>query len=332
MSNKLVLIAYHDKCMDGYTAAYVTEFAMRNRMEQVECILLPMSYTAESYEELVRHVAMHPVTEVYVVDFSVPYDILHRMHSAGETPRITVLDHHKTAFENYFPETTYGPGAAETKKIGPENNPWLIIRCVENMSGAALCWDYFFSELWELGPVPPFLVRYVDDRDRWVFAYGDETKCIHNVLKSADYSYKQWNLFHRNLEDAASREVYLREGRIIQAKHDRRVAEISEAAELVNWEGHAIYVVDCHPEFASDVGHVLANKSGTFSLTFFTQADRGKIKFSLRSVKDFDVSVLAKRHGGGGHKNAAGFYKELSNDGCKLGIKPVDDLTENKGS
>ena len=33
----------------------------------------------------------------------------------------------------------------------------------------------------------------------------------------------------------------------------------------------------------------------------------GVFNYSLRSKGDFDVSELAKRHGGGGHKNAAGF-------------------------
>ena len=33
----------------------------------------------------------------------------------------------------------------------------------------------------------------------------------------------------------------------------------------------------------------------------------GRFQYSLRSRGDFDVSELAKKHGGGGHKGAAGF-------------------------
>lgn len=33
----------------------------------------------------------------------------------------------------------------------------------------------------------------------------------------------------------------------------------------------------------------------------------GKFQFSLRSRGDIDVSEIAKKFGGGGHKNAAGF-------------------------
>ena len=37
----------------------------------------------------------------------------------------------------------------------------------------------------------------------------------------------------------------------------------------------------------------------------------GKVRVSLRSEGDYDVSGIAKRYGGGGHKNAAGFTATL---------------------
>lgn len=36
-------------------------------------------------------------------------------------------------------------------------------------------------------------------------------------------------------------------------------------------------------------------------------SDKGRAVYSLRSRGEYDVSELAKRWGGGGHKNAAGF-------------------------
>jgi oligoribonuclease NrnB/cAMP/cGMP phosphodiesterase (DHH superfamily) len=42
-----------------------------------------------------------------------------------------------------------------------------------------------------------------------------------------------------------------------------------------------------------------------FSASYFIK--EGKKIYSLRSRGDFDVSVIAKAFGGGGHKNAAGF-------------------------
>jgi nanoRNase/pAp phosphatase (c-di-AMP/oligoRNAs hydrolase) len=36
-----------------------------------------------------------------------------------------------------------------------------------------------------------------------------------------------------------------------------------------------------------------------------------KNKISLRSKKEIDVSIIAQKNGGGGHKNAAGFSTEF---------------------
>jgi len=49
-------------------------------------------------------------------------------------------------------------------------------------------------------------------------------------------------------------------------------------------------------------------ESGEYQLGIFFQIlNEKKVFISLRSQGDLDVSEIAKRHGGGGHKNAAAF-------------------------
>lgn len=74
------------------------------------------------------------------------------------------------------------------------------------------------------------------------------------------------------------------------------------------WDGGLI--VNCLPTFGSDVGHKLAKDCGTYGLTWHT-VDGVEARCSLRSDGDYDVSVIAKQFGGGGHKNAAGFSVPL---------------------
>ena len=38
---------------------------------------------------------------------------------------------------------------------------------------------------------------------------------------------------------------------------------------------------------------------------------KNEVNWSLRSTGDCDVSAIAKKLGGGGHKHAAGFYQNL---------------------
>jgi len=64
------------------------------------------------------------------------------------------------------------------------------------------------------------------------------------------------------------------------------------------------------PMHGSEVGHELANQSGTYGLVWYMGADL-RIKCSLRSNGDYDVSAIARSFGGGGHKNAAGFETDI---------------------
>jgi hypothetical protein len=69
---------------------------------------------------------------------------------------------------------------------------------------------------------------------------------------------------------------------------------------------------------ASDAGHALCggDARGTTPPFAGIYYDRPGVRtFSLRSLGNFDVSTIASRYGGGGHKNAAGFTKPLGWEG-----------------
>ena len=75
--------------------------------------------------------------------------------------------------------------------------------------------------------------------------------------------------------------------------------------------GYEVYAVNAAAECRSETGHMLAEKTGTFGMCYYYI--EGKLKVSLRSVKDFDCSLIAKEYGGGGHKNAASFFVKRDN-------------------
>ncbi|WP_272872913.1 DHHA1 domain-containing protein, partial [Vibrio anguillarum] len=70
--------------------------------------------------------------------------------------------------------------------------------------------------------------------------------------------------------------------------------------------GYLVPTLNCNYMFASDTGNIMAI-GVPFSATYQETGDR--IKYSLRSVEDggIDVSEIAAKFGGGGHKHAAGF-------------------------
>ena len=61
----------------------------------------------------------------------------------------------------------------------------------------------------------------------------------------------------------------------------------------------------------SEIGNELCRvyPDAPFSATYCDR--KGVRSWSLRSVGDFDVSEVARRYNGGGHRNSAGFATEI---------------------
>ncbi len=67
-------------------------------------------------------------------------------------------------------------------------------------------------------------------------------------------------------------------------------------------------------EYSEGLVENVRNISGVEVVVFLKQKLEDEIKFSMRSIGDIDVSAIAFEHGGGGHKNAAGFSLKASLD------------------
>lgn len=195
----------------------------------------------------------------------------------------------------------------------------------DNKSGAMLAWQYFHP-----GTEVPMLIKHIDDYDRWQFKI-EGTKEFNKALWSyAPWSFEQWiniNLcveenYHAVSSEVADKYEYgrlLLEGAAILRAHDANVKAVVKGVArkcMLNLsdepgfepKGLTLYglAANCPPHLASDVGHQLANQSGTYGLLWSINKE-GKCICSLRSNGDYDVSAIAKTFGGGGHKNAAGF-------------------------
>ena len=67
-------------------------------------------------------------------------------------------------------------------------------------------------------------------------------------------------------------------------------------------------------KYASELGNVLAKQTGSMAAIYAYDGSRQEWQFSLRSIGDFDVSVIAKVYGGGGHLNSSGFCVKTLSD------------------
>jgi len=297
------LIAYHANCIDGFTSAWVAHKALASKGVS-EITLLPMQYNDDSYAELETLIGRLKPTSLTVVDFSLPLDILDALHRFHPNVGVTILDHHKTAYERYFPTINYSSGKVMSEyKHGAYN----IID--PNKSGAWICWTHFFPE-----KEVPRIIKYVQDYDLWRFEYGEDTKYINMYLRQelkTKYPLKAWDEAHIDLENSRRLEHILTEGRKLLERFTSEAENISDKAAPIQILGNIGLTVNCPPEYASFVGNKLAAKCGSYGATFSIDIDNNEIKWSLRSIGEYDVTEIAEYYGGGGHKNAAGFTTPL---------------------
>ena len=283
MSATQAIVYYHANCADGFGAAWAFHQLREDTYEHTQYI--PSKYEVPPTLEY----GLGKDINIYILDFSFAPDILVQMCQAVN--QVILIDHHKTAIEmlENWPE------------VLPKNSN-LYLKLDQTRSGAGLTWDFFTTK------PRPALINYIEDRDLWKFTLPD-SKELNAVIANTEYDFESWSSLQANLcyDYAGLCQV----GEHLLAQHSRICNQIIQDARSITIEDsnrnkHTGLACNCTHQFASDVGNLLAIRSGTFGACYFQNA-KGDVKFSLRSNGDYDVSQLAKSYGGGGHKNAAGF-------------------------
>jgi nanoRNase/pAp phosphatase (c-di-AMP/oligoRNAs hydrolase) len=102
-------------------------------------------------------------------------------------------------------------------------------------------------------------------------------------------------------------------GAVLAGFEDKLVSKLLEFKEKIVFEGHEMYAVNCSRIYRSIVGNKLAaqnKEEGKLAMAIVYYRYGGFVHCSLRSLDDVDVSVIAEKYGGGGHKNAASIRVE----------------------
>jgi len=215
--------------------------------------------------------------DVLIVDFSYQRATLLEMRAKAKSLR--VFDHHKTAAEDLAG----------------------LDFCVFDMdrSGAGITLDELFgSRANRFGP----LVSYVEDRDLWRFNL-DFSREVNAWIGCVEQTFDNWHDLAREIHDDLASVIGRGTGALSAV--DRYVRDMSKQARMLRFDGSDVPVVNAPYINTSElVGHLA--EAHPFAVGWFQRAD-AKYQYSLRSRGDVDVSEIAKRYGGGGHRNAAGF-------------------------
>lgn len=276
------LCIYHGNCADGFTAAWAVWRAVPT------CEFYPGTYGETPPDVAGR--------DVIIVDFSYPRAVLDEMARSART--VIVLDHHRTAMEDL------------RTMILPPDGPWDPERLLEqgcgycaifdmDRSGAQITWDHFHP-----GGERPVLVDYVADRDLWRFELP-RSREVSAFISVYDHEFREWEDLHSILESDVTHAS--RTGAVLEKKHLKDVNEIVRLTQRTMRIGDLeLPTANVPPSMISDAGNIMAT-AGSGAAACYWDSPEGRV-FSLRSTASGpDVSEIARRYGGGGHRNAAGF-------------------------
>ncbi len=272
-------VLYHAHCSDGFGAAW----AAWKRLGET-ATYIP-----------VRHGVPPPplpdCARLFLVDFAYPAELLVQLRASAA--HITILDHHKSA-QAALADIREQPPRFEADRAPPG----LFALFDLDESGATLAWHYFHP-----GTDCPELLRYIKDRDLWQHALPG-SQAINAAIRSYPYDFTVWT---EKLAAADAAGHLLADGEAILRKQAHDIEERMAAVTWMKLGGYRVPVVNATGN-TSELGHRLceAFPEAVFSASYRDTAEDRR-EWSLRSVGDFDVSVVAKRYGGGGHRNAAGF-------------------------
>ena len=264
------LVIYHGDCTDGFGAAYAAWLVLGDAAEYHPC----------KYGDPIPEVSGR---RVYILDFSFDPEILAAMSAAALS--ITLLDHHQTARD----------------KLGClACGPRLSILFDLQKSGARLAWEHFHP-----GQPVLYLIERIEDRDLWRWRFDDTRDCL-AVLDTLDQDFAAWHALRERTEDASALRALLAQGAALRRQFEQLVASAAKGAFELTLLGHRTLAVNAPSEFTSDLGNLLAQRTGSFAVVFKIESP-AFVKVSLRALPGCDVSPIALQFGGGGHPQACAF-------------------------
>ena len=213
---------------------------------------------------------------IYVLDSSLNKSDLLRLRKADHD--VIVLDHHQSNKDNF----RFASGGLFDIKH----------------SGSVLAWKYFHPN-----KKTPRLFKHIEDWDLWRYKLP-ETKEAGAFIDLIPFNLSAWNKFVPAFENSKSRKVMIGKGKIILDYEDKLLKTLVKNVEIVKFEGYKTLALNS-PFLESQLGHLLWKKMPPIGIVW--RQKRGLYTFSLRSNSKVDVSKLAARYGGGGHRASAGF-------------------------
>jgi nanoRNase/pAp phosphatase (c-di-AMP/oligoRNAs hydrolase) len=281
-------IIYHNNCPDGifglWCAYYYNKKNLNNDFNKIG-----ISAGSIPYDNFTNQ-------NIIFIDVCPSFEYI--IEKSKTVKKITILDHHKSAYDEYL---------KKKELIDKLNNVEIIFDM--KRSGCQIAWDYFFPELYAL-----WFINYCADQDLWTWKLNS-SKAINNAFHINNF-YDENNLDKIteliNYTDKDKNKL-IEEGILVDKVRQITLTEQLEYSErwkmIFNDSLYNIEVGTIGINMKSEFGNLLANKNNANFGVIWNYSPKENIWYiSLRGHDNSpDLSIIAKHFGGGGHAKAAAF-------------------------
>ena len=260
-------VLYHDNCIDGFGAAFAAWLWLGE-----SAVYIPVRH----YEPLPQ---LPQAGKVYILDFCYREPVLNELESLCEN--FIVLDHHVGNME-----------CLSTDYLNSHEN----VIFDTGRSGATLTWIYFH------GYDVPIFFKYIEDYDLWrlKMPHVDE---FNIALSQLDRTFEAWeSVYYGDPEGVTS---LITTGRAIIKYRDGLVCDIVRSMFVQTLDGVSFPAVYAPSHLANEVCTKLIKDTGMPMAGVCYGKDYNS--WSIRGDGRFDCAEFARRFGGNGHTNSAGF-------------------------
>jgi hypothetical protein len=198
------LVIYHgNQCPDGFAAALAAWLYFDGQAE----------FLGLDHDD-VRTLDELPALDaraVYILDFSFSESILRGIESRAA--KLVLLDHHLSAAE----------------KLSGFRCRCGVVHFDTQKSGARLAWEFFHPD-----QALPDLVRFVEDRDIWVWQYPESAGFLAS-LDMEPFEFARWQAIAGLADNALV--AYISRGEAMDAKFKQLAREIAQHARPLRFNG-----------------------------------------------------------------------------------------------
>lgn len=294
-------VLFHADCYDGFGAAYAASKVLRD-----------VEYIPVRYGDPVPD--LEAGSKVYLLDFCPKAHEL--LDLWRQSTSVTVLDHHKSAISvldmvaNAIREECGKPAYHYMQDTGRSMHwnrsphcPCTFHAKLTTSQSAAVIASHHFAP----NQTSPLLLRYVQDADLWRWKLP-ESRAVNAYIRTHPMEFEIWERLEEQLRTSDGINRAATVGSAV-VRHVQGIVELACRFHQVQAFGEHVVPWVNSPVYRSEIGERLLemHPNAPFAIIHYQDAG-GDVNFSLRSrSNEFDVSEIARLHGGGGHATAASF-------------------------